>query len=533
MTLFGRDAAASLFVLAGTLAATATAEPVKTTAGLVEGRTEADGAVRAFLGIPYAAPPVGDRRWREPQPAAPWKGVRPATAFGARCMQGRVYDDMIFRDEESEDCLYLNVWTPARSASERLPVMVWIYGGGFRAGSASEPRQDGSRLARKGVVVVSMNYRLGVFGFFAHPELSAESGRKASGNYGLMDQLAALRWVSENVAAFGGDPARVTLFGESAGSFSVSALVASPLGKGLFQRAIGESGAYAGRTELPLPTLAASEKTGAGFAAALGAGSLEALRRRPAAELLQASAEARPHFSPLVDGYVLPKDPGETYAAGEQSRVPLLAGWNADEVRAGVVLGPQRPTAKSFAEQTRARFGPAADAVLKVYPAGTDAEAVESAAALAGDTFLVYATWKWIELQRQAGAPVYRYSFDRKIPVAPGTMVNGVPATASDVGARHAGEIEYVFGALDSDPKVPWEPADRALSDAMMSYWTNFARSGDPSGPGLPAWPRFTGEGGPQVMHLDVKSEARPDVLRARYETLDAALSAAPPAPEQ
>ena len=307
--------------------------------------------MRAFLGIPYAAPPVGDRRWREPQPAAAWEGVRPATAFGARCMQGRVYDDMVFRDEESEDCLYLNVWTPARSASERLPVMVWIYGGGFRAGSASEPRQDGSRLARKGVVVVSMNYRLGVFGFFAHPELSAESGRKASGNYGLLDQLAALRWVRENVAAFGGDPARVTIFGESAGSFSVSALVASPLGKGLFQRAIGESGAYAGRTELPLATLAASEKTGAGFAAALGAGSLEALRRRPAAELLQAAAEGASGL--LADGRRLraSEGPGRDLCRG---RAEPRAAAGGLERRRGPRRRGARPAAADGKELRRA-----------------------------------------------------------------------------------------------------------------------------------------------------------------------------------
>jgi para-nitrobenzyl esterase len=529
MTLFGRSGAAWLLGLVGAMATVAAAEPVRTSAGLLEGQPAQDG-VRAFLGIPYAAPPVGDLRWREPQPVPRWDGVRQATAFGARCLQGRIFDDMIFRDAASEDCLYLNVWTPARQAGERLPVMVWIYGGGFQGGSASEPRQDGARLARKGSVVVSMNYRLGVFGFLAHPGLTAESGRQASGNYGLLDQLAALRWVRDNVAAFGGDPGKVTIFGESAGSLSVSALVASPLGKGLFQRAIGESGAYAGQTALPLATLAASEQAGSAFASALGAASLASLRQKPAEDVLQAALKAQPWFAPTIDGYVLPKDPGAIYAAGEQNRVPLLAGWNADEVRAGVVLGPQKPTAAAFAKQLRTRFGPAADALLKVYPAATDAEALESAAALGGDTFLVYATWKWLELHRQSGAPVYRYRFDRKIPVAPDTKVNGQPATSADVGARHAGEIEYVFGALDSQPTVPWEPADRALSDLVMSYWSNFARSGDPNGPGLPPWPRFTGGGGPQVMHLDVKSEAREDALRARYETLDAAMTAAPPA---
>ncbi len=508
------------------------AQAVRTRSGLVEGTLEA-GGVRAYRGIPYAAPPVGELRWRAPQPVAAWTGTRKATEFGARCLQGPVFSDMVFRDQPSEDCLYLNVWTPARKAGERLPVMVWIYGGGFQAGSTSEPRQDGARLARKGVIVVSMNYRLGVFGFLAHPALTAESGHGASGNYGFIDQLAALRWVQDNVAEFGGDPSNVTVFGESAGSFSVSALVASPLAKGLVQRAIGESGAYAGRSALPPASLADGEKAGAAFATALGAGSLEALRKKPTDDVLQAALKVQPWFAPIVDGYVLPKDPNQIYAAGEQNKIPLLAGWNADEVRAGVVLGNPRPTAKGFAEQTRTRFGPAADALLKVYPAGSDAEAVESAAALAGDLFLGYATWKWIELQQRGGAPVYRYSFDRKIPVAPDTKVNGVPATAADVGARHAGEIEYVFGALDSSPQVPWQPADRQLSDLMMSYWSNFARSGDPNGGGLPRWPRYTGEAGPQVMHLDVASEARPDTLRARYEALDAVVQAAPPAAPQ
>ena len=462
MKHFGKRGSAWTLMLAAFAAAPlAAAEPVRTSAGLVEGKAEGDGALRAFLGIPFAAPPVGDLRWREPQPVAAWQGVRQATAFGARCMQGPIFDDMVFRDAVSEDCLYLNVWTPARKHGERLPVMVWIHGGGFQAGSASEPRQDGARLARKGVVLVTHQLPARRVRLLRPPGAAAESGHEASGNYGLLDQLAALRWVRDNIAAFGGDPGNVTIFGESAGSFSVSALVASPLAKGLVQRAIGESGAYVGRHALPPATLAASEKSGAAFAGAQGAPSLAALRRKPAQELLDAALKAQPWFAPTVDGYVLPKEPGDIYAAGGQNPVPLLAGWNADEVRAGVVLGPRRPTAQSFAEQTRARFGPAADALLKVYPAATDAEAVESAAALAGDSFLGYATWKWLELHRATGAPVYRYSFDRKIPVAPDTKVNGVPATAADVGARHAGEIEYVFGALDSAPKVPWQPADR------------------------------------------------------------------------
>jgi para-nitrobenzyl esterase len=514
--------AAALFASAGAAAA-----QVKTESGLVEGTVGADKTVRIFKGIPFAAPPVGDLRWREPRPPVPWKGVRKAVEFGNRAMQAPIYPDMIFRDAgPSEDCLTLNVWTPAKSARDRLPVMVWVHGGGFQAGGSSEPRQDGETLAKKGVVVVSINYRMGVFGFFAHPELTKESGRNASGNYGLMDQAAALRWVQKNIAAFGGDPSTVTVFGESAGSFSVSALMASPLSKGLLHRAIGQSGAFfsAGQGTLAQPTLAASERMGTKFAEATGATSLAALRAKPADELLKASmADRTLSFNPSVDGYVIPADVHAIYARGQQSRVPLLAGWNADEIRPYVVLGTNRPTAKSFAEQTRARFGADADAILKLYPAGTDEQAVRSAGDFADDTFIGYSTWKWIQMHiASAGKPVFRYSFDRAIPVAPGTKVNGVEVTGKDVGARHAGEIEYVFGTLGSQPTVPWEDEDRKLSDAMMTYWTNFAKTGDPNGAGLPAWPRHEAAAAYPVMHLSDAIRVAPETNRARYAWLDA-----------
>ncbi len=513
------------------LTQSASAEPaglrVQTKAGLVEGISASDAAVRAFRGIPYAAPPVGDLRWQPPQPVAPWAGVRKANAFGPRCAQPRVFDDMIFRDEPSEDCLYLNVWAPVAAAKTPQPVMLWIYGGGFVAGSASEPRQDGERLAAKGVVVVSLNYRLGLFGFFAHPALSKESPRGASGNYGLLDQVAALGWVKDNIAAFGGDPNNVTIFGESAGSFAVSALMASPLAKGLFHRAIGESGAFfsVGSQTLAPPTLAETEKLGEQFAASLGATTLQALRAKSTDELLKASSGPQAfRFRPNIDGTMLPKDAHSIFAAGQQNDVPLLAGWNADEIRAGIVLGKDKPTAQTFPEQTRSRFGEAADALLTVYPATTDEEALESAAALGGDMFIGYSTWKWIEMQKKTGrSPVYRYSFDRDIPVPADLKVGGVPATAKDVGARHAGEIEYVFGTLElALPGVPWEGADRKLSDQMMSYWVNFARSGDPNGPNLPTWPAYDAATGRQVLHLDIETRASADALRRRYEVLDA-----------
>jgi para-nitrobenzyl esterase len=497
---------------------------VKTTAGALRGAMLPGTDIRVFKGIPYAAPPVGEFRWQAPRPAVPWEGVRDATAFGPACLQGKIFGDINFT-ELSEDCLTLNVWTPAKTAKDRLPVMVWIHGGGFQAGAGGEPRHDGEAFARKGVVLVSINYRLGVFGFLSHPELTRESGRNASGNYGMLDQVSALRWVQDNIAAFGGDPRNVTIFGESAGSFAVSGLMASPLAKGLFHKAIGQSGAFftTGAGTLALAPLMASEQQGVKFATALGADSLAALRAKPGADVLQTAMKWQPWFSPNVDGYFLPANAASIYAKGEQHRVPLLAGWNADEIRSSVTLRKQKPTAESFAAEVRKRFGDRADEVLKAYPAATDADAIESAAALASDSFIGYSTWKWIETHLEtARAPVYRYSFDRKIPVEPGHTVNGMPATSLDIGARHAGEIEYVFGALAlSLPKVPWEPIDRRLSDAMTGYWANFARTGDPNGSGLPKWPRYEA-GSRRVLHLDETIRDAPDTTRPRYEVLDA-----------
>lgn len=500
---------------------------VKTTTGLVNGTTIDAGRIRVFKGIPFAAAPAGELRWTEPRPAAAWEGVRDATEFGRQCMQGPVFADITFPHPPSEDCLNLNIWAPAAAASERRPVMVWIHGGGFQAGAGAEPRHDGAAFARTGVVLVTFNYRLGVFGFLSHPELTRESGRSASGNYGMLDMVAALRWVKENIAAFGGNPGNVTIFGESAGSFAVSALMASPLASGLFHKAIGQSGAYftAGSGTLALRPLADTEQQGTKFAASVAAESLAALRAKPAEEILKVAMKTQPWFTPNRDGYFLREDVYSTYTAGKQARVPLLAGWNADESRAGIVLRPQKPTAASFAEETRKRFGAHADAVLKAYAATTDAEALESSAALASDMFIGHATWKWIETHaRTASVPVYRYSFDRKIPVAPDTKINGVPATSRDVGARHAGEIEYVFGALQSLRKVPWEPSDRTLSDAMTTYWSNFARTGNPNGSGLPRWPRYDATG--RVLHLDEKIRDAEDALRGRYEALDAYVDA-------
>jgi para-nitrobenzyl esterase len=499
------------------------AHNVKTAGGVVRGLTAPDGAFRIFKSIPYAGPPVGEWRWKAPRPVVAWQGVRDATEFGPRCLQGQIFSDIVFKDL-SEDCLTLNIWTPAKNASDGLPVMVWIHGGGFQAGAGAEPRHDGAAFARKNVVLVTINYRLGVFGFLSHPELTRESGRNASGNYGMLDQVEALRWVRDNIAAFGGNPGNVTIFGESAGSFAVSGLMASPLARGLFHKAIGESGAFfTSRTgTLGLKPLADSEEQGVKFASGLGAPSLADLRQKSGEEVLQAALKTQPWFAPNIDGYFLPEDVQAIFAAGKQAHVPLLAGWNADEARGGVVFREEKPTAESFANDTRKRFGDMAEAILKAYPAPTDAEAVEAAADLAGDLFIGYSTWKWIEMHKKTGAaPVFRFSFDRKIPVPAGHTVNGKPATSRDIGARHAGEIEYVFGALDlSLPKVPWEESDRKLSDAMTTYWSNFARTGDPNGSGLPRWSRYDQSG--RVMHLDEAIREVPESERIRYEALDA-----------
>lgn len=492
---------------------------VKTDKGKIQGKLSADGQVRAFLGVPFAAPPVGPLRWQPPQPAAKWPGVRDATNFGHRCAQLNIYPDMNFRDSGgSEDCLTLNVWTPAKDAKANLPVMVWIFGGGFAAGATSEPRQDGEHLAHKGVVVVSMNYRLGLFGFFVHPDLAAESPHHAAGNYGLMDQTAALEWVKRNISAFGGNPNNVTIFGESAGSFSVSAQMASPLAQGLFAHAIGESGAAFYSRGLSFAPLAKREVSDPAWAlAAFGTSDLAALRAMSADDLLnkmaaKKNAEHVP-FTPDTDGYFLPESVPQIFKEGKQSHVPLLAGWNRDEPSALDVNKPAPPTVESFRAMAEKEFGGRAGDFLKVFPHDTDAEAVRSAIDFGGDKFLTFATWQWLGAQVATGdSSVYRYYFQRP---APADKYN--PAGS---GAFHSDEIEYVFGTLDSRVGAVWQPDDYKISDLMETYWTNFARTGNPNGAGgaagVPEWPQYQAAGDWQVMNLDVESHAGPDQHRAQ-----------------
>lgn len=474
--------------------------------GTLEG-TSTEG-IRSFKGIPFAQPPVGELRWRPPQPPRDWNGVRKADKFGPRAMQRPIFGDMIFRsDGMSEDCLYLNVWTPARSAKAKLPVLVYFFGGGFVAGDGSEGRYDGESMARKGIVTVTVNYRLGVFGFFAHPELTKESPHHASGNYGLLDQQAALEWVRRNIAAFGGNPKRVTIAGESAGSISVSAQMASPLSKGLIAGAIGESGSILGA--LSAVPLAEAEQSGVKFAAGLNLGdapSLAALRAIPATQLLEATAKpGLPWFRPTIDDYFLPKSPWEIYAAGEQAHVPLLAGSNSEESGAGAILGQEKPTVENYRKALQRLYPGQADQVFKFYPASNEAEVLEAARNLASDRFIGYSSWKWIDLAAKTGRkPTYYYLYTHPRPKA--------------AGAVHSAEIEYAMGNLRYNKVYAWTPDDYKVSQTLQDYFANFVKSGNPNGRSLPKWPKF--ERG-QRMIVDVSSHAEADTARARCEFLD------------
>ena len=490
---------------------------VRTQTGAIQGTSSEDGQVQIFKGVPYAAPPVGALRWKEPQPVPEWDGVRKATKFGARCMQGWIYDDMVFRDAgPSEDCLYLNVWTPKAAAGAKLPVMVWIYGGGFQAGATSEPRQDGERLARLGVVVVSMNYRLGIFGFFSHPELTKESRHHASGNYGLLDQAAALEWIRENIAAFGGDPQKVTIFGESAGSVSVSALMASPVSKKLMARAMGESGAMFGKA-LKDGMLRETEKTGSEFAKVMGVKSIEQLRGLDAQSVLDAALknEEQFKFRPNIDGYFLTTRPTEIYSRGELAHVPLLAGWNRDEGSVEDFFEKEPVTKDNYVAKMKKLYWDAVGEALRLFPTGNEREMKSSAELISAANFIAYGTWKWIEMQgKTGGAAVYRYEFDQAPPRAEGDSGEGDPP------AYHSAEIEFVFGVLDSK-KLPWRAEDYEVSKLMGIYWTNFAKTGTPNGPGVPDWPRYEKRSGYLVMHLGAKAHAAADSQRKQYEFLD------------
>lgn len=502
--------------------------------GVLEGAFEE--GVRSFRGIPFAKAPVGELRWRPPQLPDRWEGVRKANRFGPRAMQRPIFGDMDFRSNGmSEDCLYLNVWTSAVSERERLPVLVYFYGGGFQAGDGSEGRYDGASMARRGLVVVTVNYRLNVFGFLAHPALTAESPQPASGNYGLLDQHAALGWVQTNIGRFGGDAAQVTIAGESAGSISVSAHMASPISGGLFARAIGESGSLLGALT-PVARVEA-EQAGLKFAADHGARSLPELRAMPAEKLLEACGQpGTPWFGLTVDGYFFPKDPLEVYAAGEQAAVPLLAGWNSEEMDFRMVLGGAEPTLANFRAALQRLYPDHWEEAWKVYgPANPDG-VVAAATDLAGDRFMGYSTWKWLDSQsRVGGGQTYRYFYTRPRPPMRPEMGNARPGLAGGVvrdpgadskpapaqGAVHSAEIEYALGNLENNRVYAWTNEDFQVSATLQSFFANFIKTGDPNGPGLPVWPGFNRDGVGWLMRIDVASRAETETRAERYRFLD------------
>jgi para-nitrobenzyl esterase len=472
--------ATTLFALS--TAGAAIDDPVRLDTGMISGATTGSPEVRVFKGIPYAAPPVGDLRWRAPKPAAHWEGTRAADQFGPVCMQGG-------GQKMSEDCLYLNVWTGAKAAgskaSDKRPVMLWIYGGGYNGGSGSQPMYDGEALAKKGAVVVTFNYRLGAFGFFSHPELTKESDRRGAANFGVMDSIAALEWVQRNIARFGGDPKQVTIFGESAGAGMVANLMTIPSAKGLFVRAIGESSAWSTARIAPLSTLADAELEGVKLADGVGAKSLADLRAKPAEAILKAGRGP----GPVVDGYLIREDPGKVFAAGKQIDVPVLTGSNRDES-----FGGNPKSAAEFVEQARMRFGDLADAYLKLYPADSDEQARESAF-YSGRDEMAFVMRNWARLASKPGkSKTFVYYFTEQPPRLPNAR--GPFAPGPHGSATHVSEILYAFGHLDESRT--WTDSDREVADAMSSHWVNFARSGDPNGKGpngikVNKWPVYDG----------------------------------------
>ncbi len=484
---------------------------VTVNSGKIQGITDVNSGIRNFFGVPYAQPPVGDLRWKEPQPTKPWDGVKKTTKFAARCMQKPVFSDMNFRSTgRSEDCLYLNIWSPAEAPDENLPVLVYLYGGGFIAGDGSEWRYDGTALAQKGIVVVTVNYRLGIFGFLAHPELTQESPHRSSGNYGFLDQAFALQWVHDNIAAFGGNPEQITIGGESAGSMSVSALMASPLSKNLLAGAIGESGALAYSHLKPI-ALQRAEKRGVSFARKNNFSSLKELREVPADRLLQITKKGLDYFAPTLDGYFFPHKPSTIYAAGKQAQIPLLVGWNSAEASYSAFLKKKEPLPANYYKVLKSKYKSKADAVFKIFPGNSVEEVKQSATALASADFITYNTWKWSEYQRQSGNKTYRYIFDLSRP-----FPYNDDEVKREQGAGHSWEIEYALGNLRTNKVYPWTAIDYRVSAYMQDYFANFIKTGNPNGPDLPQWrPNIgTPEETVQVMKIGREIELQPEQNR-------------------
>lgn len=488
-------------------------QDVKSTGGQLRG-VVADG-VASFKGIPFAAPPAGDLRWKAPQPAKGWTGIKKADAYASGCMQDPSMAKMVGASVSvSEDCLYLNVWTAAKTAGEKRPVMVWIHGGAFVGGMTGTPMFDGTKFAQKGVVLVSIAYRLGVFGFLAHSELSRESG-KGSGTYGIQDMIAGLQWVKSNIAQFGGDPSCVTIFGESAGGIAVGMLSAAPGARGLFQRAISESGgSFAppriadGAAGMNVAALKPAESNGESFLKKLGAGDIKAARALTAEQIQKAAGGGMgggSSFWPVADGNVIPGDPYELYEKGRFNDTPILVGTNSNE--GGMFMrGPTTPA--SFEKQIRSGYGERADVILSAYPHATDAEAARASADVFREFAFAWPTWAWARMQSEKGkGKAFVYYYDHRTPASPD-------------GANHAAEVTYVFGNFGGPGDTPG-PEDLALSDLIRSYWINFARTGDPNGSSLPQWPPFT-EKDQKVLFFNGTAGARPIPNLDKLKAFDA-----------
>ena len=512
---------------------------VKTQAGVVEGIAE-DG-IKKFLGIQFAEAPVGDLRWKAPQPVKAWEGVREAKAFGNDPMQPNVFGDMNFRGaSRSEDCLYLNIWTPANFEDEGLPILIYFNGGGLMAGSGSEPRYDGTAIAQLGVIGVTANYREGVFGFFAHPDLTAETSYKGSGNYGFLDQVAAIQWVKDNIAAFGGDPNRINIVGESAGSFSTSLLMCSPLSKGNLAGVMGSSGAEV----LPYGAVAQADADEAGvkLLESRGIKSL-AEARALSADSLQKLIPPQGMANVVLDGYFMKESADDVFKKGEQAQVPLLVGWNSQEGSPASALRGQEQTLANYKKAMTATFGDMTDEIFEAYGLQTDADLFSMKSLnLAGDLFTGFPTWKWADYHaKTSNQPVYRYKYMHPRPQVSAKMGNMVGALAGGVremtdeekkalaerpkfpaGAVHSADIEYAMGTLDTNEFYDWQPEDYAISKLFLTYYANFCKYGNPNGEGLPTWTPINGQDVAPVMYIDVTSAEKADAsMENAYRTLE------------
>lgn len=511
---------------------------VKVENGIIEGDYDTHTGIQTYFGVPFAKPPIGDLRWKAPQPLDNWEGVKKTKEFGPRPMQTLVFGDMKSRSKGlSEDCLYLNIWTPAARNTKDLPVLVYFFGGGNVAGDASEYRYDGESMAKKGMVVVTTNYRLNIFGFFAHPELSAEAPYGASGNYGLLDQNAALKWVHQNITAFGGDPKKITIAGESAGSIGVSQQMASPLSKDLIAGAIGESGAGINPTMKPV-SLEEAENIGLEFARNAGYPSLAELRKLSTREVYEIYNESKRFgFPAVIDGYFLPKTLPEIFESRQQAMVPLLLGWNSAEIPGMAFMQGQPYTEENYLAKVKEAYPETHDEVLKLYPHSSVQEIERSATDLASDRFIAYSTWKWFDLHRKnSDQDVYRYLYSKlRPPLRDKTLASGLaggtvkknaeaPKMTEPIGAPHACEIEYCMGNLHLVDDYAWTEDDFLVSETMQNYFTNFIKTGNPNGENLANWPSAAvNDTSPSVMILNMESEAKKVTNDARYEFLDKA----------